>query len=231
MKLTDAHIQELYDFTEKQKVKHFDLQTELVDHLANGIETQWKEQSTLSFEEILALEFEKFGAKGFKNVIDKHDGILRDKYKKLLYRFGLEYFKLPKIIGTITAIILVMYLQRFGHFAGWAPFFYLCMLIPYMFLSTIQLRWQYRRKVKQTNRRWKLEEMIFGTSEGITLVIIILNIVFSFDLYKVASIYVQFLSAFMMVASLILTYIIFIILPDKAAELLRETYPEYELLA
>ena len=230
MKLTDAHIQELYEFTEKQKVKHFDLQTELVDHLANGIETQWKEQSTLSFKEILAIEFEKFGKKGFKNVIDKHDGILRDKYKKLLYRFGLEYFKLPKIIGTITAIILLMYFQRFEHFGGWAPFFYLFMLLPYLFLSSLQLRWQYRRKVKKTNRRWKLEEMIFGASEGITFVIIIMNIVFNLDLYKIDNIYVQFLSAFMLVASLILTYIIFIILPDKASELLRETYPEYELL-
>ncbi|MDC1464178.1 hypothetical protein N8387_00675 [Polaribacter sp.] len=34
MKLTETHIQELYKFTRKHFVEHYDVQTELVDHLA-----------------------------------------------------------------------------------------------------------------------------------------------------------------------------------------------------
>ena len=34
MKLTEAHIEELYAFTRKKYVEHYDVQTELVDHLA-----------------------------------------------------------------------------------------------------------------------------------------------------------------------------------------------------
>jgi hypothetical protein len=38
----------------------YDLQSELVDHLANAIETQWQENPKLSFNEALNKEF-KFG--------------------------------------------------------------------------------------------------------------------------------------------------------------------------
>ena len=38
MKLTEEQIQQLYKFTRQHYVEHYDVQTELVDHLANDIE-------------------------------------------------------------------------------------------------------------------------------------------------------------------------------------------------
>jgi hypothetical protein len=49
MKLTETHIQELYKFTRKHYVYFYDVQSELVDHLANDIEDIWKAQPNLSF--------------------------------------------------------------------------------------------------------------------------------------------------------------------------------------
>jgi len=40
-KLTTEQINKLYTFTKKHYVDYYDLQTELVDHLSNGIEAQW----------------------------------------------------------------------------------------------------------------------------------------------------------------------------------------------
>ena len=51
MKLTEPQIQELYAFTRQHFVEHYDLQTELVDHLANDIEQQWQVQPKLTFED------------------------------------------------------------------------------------------------------------------------------------------------------------------------------------
>jgi hypothetical protein len=51
MKLTQDDIHDLYVFTHKHNVEHYDLQTELVDHLANGIQQQWEKDSELSFED------------------------------------------------------------------------------------------------------------------------------------------------------------------------------------
>jgi len=51
MTLTEEHIDQLYKFTRKHFVEHYDVQTELVDHLANDIEQIWIDQPKLSFEE------------------------------------------------------------------------------------------------------------------------------------------------------------------------------------
>ena len=41
MKLTKEQIQQLYKFTRQHYVEYYDVQTELVDHLANDIEQIW----------------------------------------------------------------------------------------------------------------------------------------------------------------------------------------------
>ena len=43
MKLSSNQIQQLYTFTQQHYVEYYDLQTELVDHLANSIEEQCTE--------------------------------------------------------------------------------------------------------------------------------------------------------------------------------------------
>ena len=59
MKLSSDQIQQLYTFTQQHYVEYYDLQTELVDHLANSIEEQWTENPKRSFEEALQIEFKK----------------------------------------------------------------------------------------------------------------------------------------------------------------------------
>ncbi|MDO5969467.1 hypothetical protein Q4Q35_06575 [Flavivirga aquimarina] len=41
-RLTELQINKLYAFTKKRYVEWYDVQIELVDHLANGIESQWE---------------------------------------------------------------------------------------------------------------------------------------------------------------------------------------------
>ena len=61
MKLSPEQIERLYQFTRQHYVEYYDLQTELVDHLANAIEEQWTANPKLSFEQALQVEFKKFG--------------------------------------------------------------------------------------------------------------------------------------------------------------------------
>ena len=46
MKLNEQNIDNLYKFTRQHYVEHYDVQTELVDHLANDIEKILAEQPT-----------------------------------------------------------------------------------------------------------------------------------------------------------------------------------------
>ena len=72
MKISQIQIQNLYTFTRKHYVEYYDLQTELVDHLANDIEAMWKEQPQLSFEEAKTKAFKKFGVFVFRPHSIKH---------------------------------------------------------------------------------------------------------------------------------------------------------------
>ncbi len=56
-KITEQEINQIFYFTKKHYVEFYDVQVELVDHLANAIEDQWKENSNISFEDALQIEF------------------------------------------------------------------------------------------------------------------------------------------------------------------------------
>src|SRR6187549_3570305 len=98
MKLTSEQIDRLYQFTIQHYVEYYDLQTELVDHLANAIEQQWEEDPKISFEEALQKEFTKFGIFGFSDMIDAKRRALEKRYGKIVLGHLLEFFKIPRIV-------------------------------------------------------------------------------------------------------------------------------------
>jgi hypothetical protein len=53
MKLTTLQIDQLFTFTRQHYVEWCDLQSELVDHLANAIKAQWQENPTFTFDQAL----------------------------------------------------------------------------------------------------------------------------------------------------------------------------------
>ena len=71
MKVNESQIIELYTFVQNHFVIWYDLQSELVDHLANDIESIWQEQPNLSYEEARDRAFKKFGVFGFMMVVDQ----------------------------------------------------------------------------------------------------------------------------------------------------------------
>ena len=231
MKLTTQQIERLYKFTREHFVEHYDLQTELVDHLANGIEKRWEGNSKLSFDDSLHLEFKQFGIFGFSDVIEKHNTVLSKRYWKIIFRFMREYIKLPKIIGTLCGILTLFYVIRYVSTSVWILGFLSIMLFSYFFIITLFQNHQYKKKKQKTGKRWKLEEMIFGTSNGSFLVLNIFQITYHSRILASDNYIAQFLVATVLVFAMLFLYISVNILPEKAEELLRETYPEYELLA
>ena len=229
MKLTPIQIERLYKFTREHFVEYYDLQTELVDHLANGIEKRWEENPKLSFDDALHLEFKEFGILGFNDVIEKHNAILSKKYYKIIFRFIREYIKLPKIIGIICAILAVFYIIRHVESGFWIIISGYIALLLYIVYKTISIRSKYEERKEITGKRWKLEEIISLTGDATFTSFNILNIGLIMDFTFTHHYLVQVLIAILLVVLALLTYIVGVIIPEKAEELLRETYPEYEL--
>ena len=55
--LSAEQIERLYVFTRQHYVEYYDVQTELVDHLASAIEKHWQEDPDQDFETLLQKEF------------------------------------------------------------------------------------------------------------------------------------------------------------------------------
>ena len=113
--LTENQIQELYLFTQRHYIEWYDVQTELVDHLANGIENLWRSNSDLSFDDALKIEFTKFGIFGFSDFMEQKTNALDKYYRKQVWLYLKEYFDLPKIIGTL---FFVWGLYKTIHYMG-----------------------------------------------------------------------------------------------------------------
>jgi len=106
-KLTPEQIEELFTFCSKRNVKEYEIQVELVDHLASSIEAQLKHNTTLSFYEALGITYSNFGANGFKEIVRIKRKMFRRKYNILFLKFLAAFFQLPRIILTLFLTISV----------------------------------------------------------------------------------------------------------------------------
>lgn len=232
MKLTEQNIEQLYKFTHQHYVEHYDVQTELVDHLANDIELIWEENPTLSFEQARDISFKKFGIFGFMDVVDQKIVQLNKKYFKLILGFVKQWFMLPKIILTFCIVVLFYLLQQIPN----AYYIYTGIFFTVILLDTIKI-FQSKRKINKkmalTGKKWLLEDIYLKQSLGNLALIIF----YTYDLFlphengiTEMNEFSRWLSAFLIVFTMLVGYITLTVIPNKSEELLEEHYPEYKLI-
>lgn len=236
-KLTTQQIQQLYKFTRQHFVEYYDVQTELVDHLANDIEQIWQEQPNLSFEDAKTISFKKFGVFGFMDVVGARQNAMSKKYRKLLWSFAKNWFKLPKMI--VTALIFITIYTGISSVYG-KYFMYAVLLIMIIFsgFKGYSINKQFKNNIKQTSKKWMLQEMIFKTGFG-GIAMLLVN---TFNMFNLTS-YNSFHNSlvikpiwFTVGCSLFFTlliiclYVALVVLPQKAEEILQKQYPEYKLV-
>ena len=238
MKLTPEQIDHLYQFTRQHYVEYYDLQTELVDHLANAIEEQWAVNPNLSFDTALDIEFKKFGVFGFTDLIKKRKKALSIKYFRIVGVHFKDFFKWPKIIGTLFAIILLNFIIKtylvYGSISTYSPTtFIIRTFFPLIGIVLTVINIYKIQKLKANKYRWLFKEIILGIKYipvALTYLwyIWFLNIIFHYpNLFK-SELYSVLLSIILVCWGLF-CYIIYKVIPSKAEAYLKQTYPEYEL--
>jgi uncharacterized membrane protein YuzA (DUF378 family) len=229
MKLNESQIQDLYAFTRKHFVEHYDLQTELVDHLANDIEAMWEKQPKLSFEEAKNKAFKKFGIFGFMEPIEQKAKAMNKRYMRYLWTELKKWFELPQIIATLSLFLVFYFSFSSGFAAELSVIFYVIVAI-WSIYKNIQLNRHFRRRKEVSNKKWMLEEMIFKQAGGASLVflsqiynVFIISDEFLTNRYAIVGLSLAYTALFL------LNYISFELIPNKAEQLLNETYPEFSL--
>lgn len=171
MQLTKEHIQTLYDFTKQHHVEYYDLQTELVDHLANDIENIWSESPSLTFEQARYKATIKFGIYGFSKFVSQREKAHKKENWRLFKKFFIEYFKLPKLMLTLFLITLVY--VGFGLSTDKTTMLFISMMtihgIAVFYALFISLKYKIRRK--RNGKKWLYEEVI--TSSGLFFLFIV----------------------------------------------------------
>jgi len=230
MALSKENIDSLFKFTRAHFVEWYDLQIELVDHLADDIELIMEKNPSISFEEAKNRAFKKFGVFGFGDVVAQKQNALSKKYWKLVLGIFKEYFKLPKIIFTA---LLVMICYTFIHAISFKLYFIYfisgILLIFPIVIATLN-RLKQRKTEKETGKKWMFENNI-STLGGIYLIsnIFLQMVIFVEDISW--SIPTEIFTSIFIVLSLLLFYILIFIVPIKLRQEMAKQYSDYILVS
>lgn len=109
---TPEQIETLYRFCKKHYVHHYDLQTELVDHLASAIEDKLAEDPQATFDSALDEVYKGFGFGGFARVVAQRTKEMQRRNQKIRRRIFGSYFRWPRLAFTLLLTLFIYTLAK-----------------------------------------------------------------------------------------------------------------------
>ena len=115
MTLSNEQIQELFDFTKRKYVHFYNLQSEIVDHLAAAIEDIMSESNKLSFEQALNEVYSGFGIFGFSYVVREKEKQIDKLARRMLWKEIVSLFTWPYLLFSLLVLVsLYTFTQLFS---------------------------------------------------------------------------------------------------------------------
>lgn len=96
--LTKEAIEYLFNFCNAKGVLYYDVQVELVDHLANAVELEMQNDSKLTFENAVEKVYRNFGYRGFELLVVEKQKMLKKQNLKIYLDFLKVQFQWPKML-------------------------------------------------------------------------------------------------------------------------------------
>ncbi|MGB7842051.1 MAG: hypothetical protein WBL21_04630 [Salinimicrobium sp.] len=227
-KLDENQVEKLYKFTSRHYVKYYDVQTELVDHLASGIEEQWREDPEITFENALQKEFRKFGVYGFSDVLGKRQWAMEKRYFKIIWRESILLLKDSKILGPVVLLFILSY-QLLSFETGSTILFLTFFILVIGLLLKFHIKMQaITRKMEKGERVYLLEAVMSNTGSFFSVIWLpfhILNLTSSYGNF-----YWQLLMSFLITMVAFAGYVCYFYLPKKKEEILLQAHPEIKFL-
>jgi len=151
-KVTEQEIEKLYKFTRQHFVEYFDVQIELVDHLASSIEAIWAENPTVKFEDALNSTFKKFGVFGFSEIVEKRTNAMDKRYAKKLLKYAMNRLKWPKVISSLVFTFIIFYAIVL---LGYSRYFLISLFVIGAILAFVKLYF-FKKKWKEKTSGTKI---------------------------------------------------------------------------
>lgn len=110
--LTTDEIAELYKYCERKKVLYYDIQIEIVDHMATAIEEKRKANPDLPFKQALEEVHTSFGSFGLQEIVNSKTSAMSKHYGKIRRQLFWSYFTFPKIALTFLLVVVCITMER-----------------------------------------------------------------------------------------------------------------------
>src|SRR5690554_3260520 len=233
-KITKAEINQLFDFTQKHYVEFYDVQVELVDHLANAIEAQWTENPEISFEEALQIEFKKFGVFGFTSLVEQKQRELIKYYNKMFLNEVLKFVSIPKAILTaVLYMCIYFFLTKTGSLGEVIALVLLLGSFIYFMIDGFRYIYKIKREQQKKSRSWLIQSVAKTTFTIPNIGLggayySIVNNMFENNL-GISNIGIHFLT-FFLVFHIIFMFVFYKVLKPSLNKSIQETEQKYRLV-
>lgn len=227
--LSKDQIKQLYIFTRKHYVAWYDVQTELVDHLANGIEHQWEINSNITFEDALSTEFKKFGIFGFSELVENKERALNKYYRGLVFKELKKYFRLPSFLFLILMGYALTILLDTVENKYYIPLTIIVLIIGFSGLHIYRVKKAIKERYKKTGKKWLFDNTIMQLGGFVHVSFLLIQIpnfdhLLMLETKAGALIFSIIISLYLMV-----TYISVRIVPKIIKENMKKQYQELYL--
>jgi hypothetical protein len=111
--LNRQQIDILYQYCETKGVKYYDVQCELVDHLADAMEELQNEKSNSSFKELLFEIDSRFAPDDFSMIVKSKSKSIRKKYWFLFRKEFISFFRIPKVFLLMIVYVLLFFFRKY----------------------------------------------------------------------------------------------------------------------
>ena len=159
--LSAEQIDQLFEFCKKHFVPYYDVQVELVDHLANAIEEQMSGNPNLSFQKALENVHASFGVSGFAPLVAEKRKMVEKQGRNLFWLLFKQHFGWPKIL--LFLVLVSFTFTIFFKSPLFFQIFYISVVIACLLVGTYgSIKKQ--KKISSTGKRFLVAEFSHGSS-------------------------------------------------------------------
>ncbi|WP_066222759.1 hypothetical protein [Formosa haliotis] len=228
MKLSAEQIEKLYQFTRAHFVYHYDVQTELVDHLANDIELQWQTAPELSFDATLDIAFKKFGIFGFQDVVEARLVALTKHYWKSVWDIFKSFFTLPKLLLTLSIYCITYAILKYTPYLDYTLVFMFVVFFSVVIVKLTQINKSIKEEQKTTGKKWLYQDVLLQLGGMCGVVGVFIQIIPRITPENVSLEPIKFaLLCLVLVSFGILSYILLVVVPKNITKYLKAEYKRY----
>lgn len=105
--ITESEYKYLFEYTRRHYSRYYDVQLEVLDHLASMIEDIREQDPSVGFKSALNIAYKSMPGKEFDKVIVEKEKALKKYWNKQIIAFIISYLRLPMIIKTIVLALVI----------------------------------------------------------------------------------------------------------------------------